>query len=330
MKSLFLPLGLSLAFLIALLFPEPGKYAGALNPLGLKSASWMVAFVFLVSGYRLKIGELFASSGLIKTTLVGAVINQFLAFLLVLPVGYALSSLPMGNAVAVSIGVTMMLCSSTTLSSGFVIAGANGGNLAWAMAMTVSLTLIGILVMPFTLAFALSAASSVQLPVGSMLVKILSIVLIPMSLGQILARIAGVKKFILLPYLSSLGIIAIVWMTVSTYHEKIIRLGWLECLLIPSSGLAVHLLLLLACFFSARMLRLPYPEKTSLVFVASQKSLPVAISAFAATQESLPIEARGLAVISFALIHFAQILGDSFLGGWFYSRHKTANPEHGG
>ncbi len=122
------------------------------------------------------------------------------------------------------------------------------------------------------------------------------------------------KELAGLDYLPSSGIIILVWMTVSRYAAPIKQQSWATLLTLASACLLVHVLLLLASWGVTRLLRLPAGRAKALVFVASQKTLPLALAVLLLLPVGLvPPAMRGAATIVCVIFHFSQIILDSLI-----------------
>jgi sodium/bile acid cotransporter 7 len=76
------------------------------------------------------------------------------------------------------------------------------------------------------------------------------------------------------------------------------------------AAFSIHVTLLLLAFSAGKFFNIPVPESKALIFVSSQKTLPVAASVIATLNGEI-----GGALISCLLFHFLQLIFDSFLAG---------------
>ncbi|HEY5789409.1 MAG TPA: bile acid:sodium symporter, partial [Gammaproteobacteria bacterium] len=99
-----------------------------------------------------------------------------------------------------------------------------------------------------------------------------------------------------------------VWVSMSASSGTLLELTASAFSLIVIGSLAVHLALLGLCAATGRGLRLGYRERTALLFVVAQKTLPVAIGVL--TGLNAPIAGALVVCIVF---HFAQLMLDSLI-----------------
>ena len=202
---LFLPVGLALAILLGLAWPAPGSQVATASLAGL------VALVCLRSGLLMKNAEMTFGAKFFKSLALVCLVNLAGGFALALWVA-PLFPLKAGAA----LGLTVILCAPTTLSSAAVIARQSGGNSAWALGLTAVLTVVGTLLMPWMLGlgWAMGADATLGLALG-----LAGLVLIPLGAGLALRQTLKLPPWGgLLP---SGGIILVVWMSSSLHHQEL-------------------------------------------------------------------------------------------------------------
>ncbi|MBY4679029.1 bile acid:sodium symporter [Marinobacterium arenosum] len=301
MKSAFLPAGLVLAFIIAWLQPLPGaqlKEAGLIP--------WMVVSIFLINGYQTNLSELPRSRIFLLAVLVGGLINLVLSPF----IGLAAASLA-GLSVGASLGLIVKATVPSTLSTCIVLTQLSGGYALWALVMTIVLNIVGVFSIPFMLQLTLEQAGAISIDPLALLWKLMLMVLLPFLAGLLLRRLATVDpQHLLLQYLPSSCVILTVWMSLSSSSEVFAQLELKSLTLIALASVAVHLLLMLIAWLAGRLMRLEWQALVALVFTASQKTLPVAVSVLAALNQSL-----GEALLVCVTFHFLQLFIDSLLPG---------------
>ncbi|MCC5874675.1 MAG: bile acid:sodium symporter [Candidatus Sumerlaeia bacterium] len=309
LKSIFLPGGLLLAILIGLIYPTPGDGAAGLSlgPMGLQQ--FLIILVFLISGFKIKRGD-FQLGGKFPMVLAAALVINLL-------LGPALA-VALTRFVATSegffLGLIVMSCVPTTLSSCVIIVRTVNGNVAWALILMVALTFVGIMVLPFTLAIALGVAADIHVPIGALLLQIFLLLLLPLFIGMGIQRTGLKLNHPIVDYLPPTSIILIVWMAVSGNADALSNLGALDIATFSLSGLAVHGGLLLASWAVSRMLVLNTQDAIALIIVASQKTLPIAITVLIAFPASVLANGiLGIATVVCVVFHFTQIVFDSIL-----------------
>ncbi len=299
MRQFFLPAGLLLAVLFALLLPGAGIFLSDYS--GLKI---LVFIIFLVSGYQTGSKGLSLGRQLLSLFLVAAAISLILSPLLGLFITKLISfSLPL------AMGLIIISAVPPTLSSGIVITEVSGGNAVLALFLTVSLNLLGIFTMPFMLDFCLKAAGPVDIDQTALLLKMLFFVLLPFAIGKLTRNVSGKSK--VSPnwsYVNSSCVILVVYTSLSTSKSAFSGLGLMEYATILLAVALLHLLLLAINHQAGKLLHLPAPDRKALLFVASQKTLPISVAVLANIQFD-----TGSAIIVCLLFHFFQLFVDSFL-----------------
>lgn len=298
-KSLFLPLGLVVAIVWALLFPQGGQM--------LQSKGWLpilIMVIFVINGYQTKI-SLEAFNLKLWLSLAFAIgVALFLSPVL----GVVLSQwFPLSPAFA--LGLLVMSAMPATLSSGIVITEVARGNAFWAMLLTMVLNFVGILSIPFVLSLSLEQGQGVGISPYPLLWKLCSLVLMPFLLGMAVKK--GFKDTFahpVLSYIPSVCVILVVLAGLSSSRELVLAMPIPMFMLAVCASLSLHFLLMLILWAGAKLLSLGTPETKALVFVASQKTLPIAISVLAA----LPME-MGRALLLCLVFHFSQLIVDSFV-----------------
>lgn len=293
----FLPLGLCLAIVAALLLPGPGV---ALNQLGLPAL--LVALIFLINGMQTRLSGLRPEPRFGATFVAAALISLLLSPLL----GWLIVR---GSGVDASLGLGLLVMALVppTLSSCIVLTRVAGGKAIWALFLTLGLNFLGILTIPLLLSTLVG--SSIELSPWPLLFKLLQIVLLPFVLGLLLRPLLG--ALIQAPWLGvvpTVSVIATVWITLSASEASLYQLSLLALAGIAVLAFVLHGLLLLLSMLAARLLSLQAAERSALMLTASQKTLPVAVSVLVGLGSS-----TGVAVISCILFHLLQLLFDSLL-----------------
>jgi sodium/bile acid cotransporter 7 len=201
----FLPVGLVLAISVALAAPGPGS---AVNATGLVTG--LVPLIFLVNGYQTRLDMLSLRGRFPAVLLVGMVIGLLLGPVLGVA-GAALLALPASAA----LGLVVIASMPPTLSSGVILTENAGGHTVWAMLLTILLNLAGIFTVPFVLDLALEAGAEVTISPWPLLVRLLTLVLLPFALGALLRRLLDRRAPGWVRYVPSSCIIATVWMSMS-------------------------------------------------------------------------------------------------------------------
>jgi sodium/bile acid cotransporter 7 len=307
LKKQFLPLGLVSAALVGLLFPGPGLYMD-----GLPTQYAAVSVIFLISGLLLRTDEIRAAFSGWKATLWGC-----LSILLVTPALGTFVAFQLPLEPSFQLGLALFCCMPTTLSSGIALTGQARGNVALALLLTVLSNAAGIFTVPFVLARLLGTMGQVELSAGELLVKLCYSILLPLALGKYLRRFlagwAGAHREGLI-LASNLALISIPWMKFSESSARLAKVAPLSLLAVVLAGLGIHGLYLLLNSGASALLRLAPEAKKAVVILASQKTLPVAMTVLAFLPEStVSAQVKGLIAIPCITFHLGQIFVDAVL-----------------
>lgn len=303
-KKHFLPIGLVSVALVGLSFPRPGIYMA-----GLPTQYLAVSIIFICSGMLLRTSEIRSALTAWKATAWGGFSILFLT-----PLIGAFLAFRTPLAPEFQLGLALFCCMPTTLSSGIALTVQARGNMALALLLTVLTNALGVFTVPFVLEQLIERGAKVELSAGSLLMDLCLSILLPLALGQLLQRFIGEwigrhRPQILVA--SNLALITIPWMKFSQSAEKLSHLLASSLILVLLSGVLIHLLYLALNDGASRLLRLPLEARKALVIVASQKTLPVAMTVLAFLP--VPAETKGLIAIPCVTSHLTQIFLDAFL-----------------
>ena len=298
MQQWFLPAGLVLAIVLALLAPQPGS---VLNGTGLVLG--LVPLIFLVNGYQTRLDRLALRRRFVGVLAFGVVVGLLLSPFLGLGAAVLL-----GLPASAALGLVVMASMPPTLSSGVILTENAGGHTLWAMLLTILLNLAGIFTIPFVLGLTLELGGEVAVAPWPLLERLLTVVLLPFVLGALLRRWRGRPAPGWVRYVPSACIIVTVWMSMSASSATLFELTAGAFALVVLGALLVHGSLLLLCAAGGRGLRLAAGERIALLFVVSQKTLPVAIGVLTAL--NAPIAGALVVCIVF---HFLQLMLDALI-----------------
>jgi sodium/bile acid cotransporter 7 len=299
LKSSFLPLGLLIAIAVALTSPALGLFIQEqqLSPI-------LVAVIFLINGYQTKLEKKSFDINLSK----GISIALFIALIISPFLGLGITKLlPLGSAFAV--GLLIMSAMPSTLSSGIVISEQAGGDRLWAVLLTMILNLLGIFSIPFMLSFTLNDHPDFDISPFPLLLKLFQLVLVPFAIGFICKPLPtpNILKH-RLGYLSSTCVIVIALGGLSSARELLMSMTLYALVLAAFASLSLHFLLMGMLYLSGTYFGFQKSKIISLCFVASQKTLPVAMSVLTALNADL-----GGALLLCLIFHFSQLMVDSYL-----------------
>ncbi len=306
MNSYFLPLGLLLALVVAMVEPAPGAVLHALGVV-----PWMVVTIFLVNGYQINLAEMPRAARVIPASMVGVAISLFASPLIGLAV-VTLFSVPAD----VALGLVVMATVPPTLSSGIVMTQVAGGNAPKALFLTIALNLTGVFTIPFMLQLTLGSAGLVSVSPVLMFKQLVLLVLVPFTIGALFRALsARPSRHWLLRYLPSACVITTVWASASASSDmlKALDLGLFVQVLV--GAFIIHAALLTLCWLARALYRPDRGEWLALLFTASQKTLPIALGVLAVMQQSV-----GTAMVACLVYHFLQLFMDSMIASGFARR----------
>jgi solute carrier family 10 (sodium/bile acid cotransporter), member 7 len=269
----------------------------------------VIILIFFFSGLILDARQ--TRSGLMDLRGIAAAL---VIIFLVAPVVAALfGALPLDTGIL--IGIFLVAVMPTTLSSGVVMTGAAGGNMAQALAITILANGLAIFTIPVALSLLLEllgGSAVVAIDKSAIMAKLGFYVLLPLCAGLILKLLAKslTLRFVFrLQLLNQLLILTIVWMAMSQARDAIVSGGELAGIIILLV-LSFHGILLAAAGVFAKLLKLGKGRRESVIFMGGQKTLPLAII----LQVSL-FPQYGLALVVCVLHHMIHLLMDGYLVG---------------
>jgi sodium/bile acid cotransporter 7 len=208
----------------------------------------------------------------------------------------------------------------TTMSSGVVMTGAAGGNIAHALLITVLANSLSIFTIPFSLALLLRTVETVPIDKARMMIQMALLVLLPLMLGLFLRPKKGTFLSSLqrgIPVLNQCLILAIVWMGVSDARATVLS-GGAQVVIILVLSFVFHAALLAAGFLAIRLFRIPRGRLESILFMGGQKTLPLSVL----FQVKL-FPQFGLALAFCVFHHFIHLMMDGYLVGRLNKGRKS-------
>ena len=299
MNTYFLPVGLVLALVVAMIEPAPGT---TLHQMGI--VPWMVVTIFLVNGYQIDLKKLPRASRVLPASIVGVLISLLISPLIGLAVVSALSL-----QADIALGLVVMATVPPTLSSGIVMTRVAGGNAPKALFLTILLNLAGVFSIPFMLQLTLGSAGLVNISPLPIFKQLVLLVLVPFAVGAVLQSFVRASSFQwLLKYLPSACVITTVWVSASASAGMLKGLDLGTLLLVLVGAFGIHVALLLLCWVSRYIYRPEHGEWLALLFTASQKTLPIALGVLALIDQTV-----GVAMVACIIFHFLQLFIDSMI-----------------
>jgi sodium/bile acid cotransporter 7 len=269
----------------------------------------VIVLVFFFSGLILDARQIRSDVMDIK----GIIAALIIIFLVAPVIGALFGAIPLDTSVV--IGVFLVAVMPTTLSSGVVMTGAAGGNMAQALVITILAHGLAVFTIPVMLSLLLrlvGGSAVVYIDKSAIMIKLGFYVLLPLCFGLTIKFLTKslMDRFVYrLQMLNQLLVLGIVWMAMSQARIAII-----------SGGASVGIILLLVFSFHGILLsvagiftgclKLGKGRRESVIFMGGQKTLPLSII----LQVSL-FPQYGLALVVCVLHHLIHLLMDGYLVG---------------
>ena len=269
----------------------------------------VIVLIFFFSGLILNAWQI--RSGLMDIK--GIVIALAIIFL-VAPITAASIGLAPLDA-GIKIGIFLVAVMPTTLSSGVVMTGAAGGNMAHALVITITANGLAVFTIPVALSLLLNQVGGttvVTINKPAIMIKLGFLVLLPLCTGLLIKFFAKsfIDRFALkLQILNQCLVLGIVWMAMSQARDAIISSGG-SVAIVFLLVFSFHGILLAAAGLFTRFLKLGKGRRESVVFMGGQKTLPLSII----LQVSL-FPQYGIALVVCVLHHITHLLMDGYLVG---------------
>lgn len=280
----------------------PGLWLGAH-----RGPDAVIVVIFFFSGIALNTRQIRAG----VTDFPGTLLALALIFVIAPLIAMAFSQLPL--ATGIIIGLYLVAVMPSTLSSGVVMTGSAGGNMAHALLITIIANTLAVVTIPVTLNLLLGTSgegSVITFDQPAIMMKIASLVLLPLLGGIVLRHRLGKRLRPLLRYTAignQLAILVIVWMALCSGRTAIItELNTLPAVL--AAVFSFHLVLLLAALGLTRFFGFGKGRRESIIFMGGQKTLPLSVI----LQVSLFPE-YGIALVVCVVHHIVHLIMDAFL-----------------
>lgn len=274
----------------------------------------VIVLIFLLSGLALDIRQI--KEGLANVG--GTLLALLLIFLAAPVIALLFTLLPLDMGII--IGLFLVAAMPTTLSSGVVMTGGAGGNMAHSLLITIIANGLAVVTIPVTLSLLLHATGEVreiyidQLPI---MMKIATLVLLPLCIGGAARRIIGPLAPATLTRMSTcnqLGILCMVWMALCSSRETIIS-GLDSIIVVISIAFAFHLLCVFFALIVTTSFKIPKKKRESIILMGGQKTLPLSVI----LQVSLFPE-YGVALVVCVTHHIVHLIMDAYLVGYLKER----------
>jgi len=268
-----------------------------------------VILIFFFSGLLLEADQIRSGLRDIKGTLIAL----FIIFLVSPLTAVLFGQLPLETGV--KIGIFLVAVMPTTLSSGVVMTGAAGGNMAHALVITILSNAMAVFSIPLVLSFLVNLVggnTDVSFDKTAMMLKITGLVILPLCIGlaaKYCTKIFSEKHDAKLQLLNQCLIFSVVWMALSPARAAIMNsgemIGWVLGLVFVFHGVLLASAGLLSWGF-----QLGPGQRESVIFMGVQKTLPLSVI----LQVSL-FPQYGLALVVCVLHHIVHLLMDGYLVG---------------
>jgi len=267
---------------------------------------FVIVLIFFLSGLVLDTSRIREGVFDYRGTFAALILIFLVAPLLTLP----FTMLPLDTGVI--LGLFLVAVMPTTLSSGMVMTGGAGGNMAHAMLITIIANSLAVITIPFSLDLLLNLTENnrvieiEQLPI---MIKIATLVLLPLGFGMTLRRISSALSPFLsyTGILSQFGILTMVWMALCRGREAIVAN---IAVVIPILAVifVFHLALILSGISMTHFGAMGKGRRESVILMGGQKTLPLSVI----LQVSLFPE-YGVALVVCVLHHIVHLIMDAFL-----------------
>lgn len=276
-----------------------------------KGPDIVVALIFFFSGLLLNAGLIKSGVKNIKGFVIGLanifIMAPLIAFL------FSLIHLPKG----LIIGLFIVSAMPSTLSSGVVMTGSAGGNIAHALFITITANILSVFTIPVTLSILVASFEgtiSGVIDKQAIMLKIGCLVILPLIIGLSGRKfVTGVNVNLesFLQYTNQFLILGIVWISVSSTKTVIMNNMSMVPVVVVLVA-AFHVCLLSSVYGLTRIFKIGKTKRESVIFMGGQKTLPLSVI----LQVTLFPE-YGLALVVCVLHHIVHLVIDGYLVGVF-------------
>ena len=265
-------LGMVLATLLAWAFPNPGASGGWMQPELLTKAS--VALIFFLHGLMLSFAALRA--GALNWRL--HLLVQSCTFLLFPLIGLALNAVFSGRiAFELALGLFFLCALPSTVSSSVAMTATAHGNVAGAVFNATLSSLIGIVLTPLWVAWAMKTTGETQ-PIGPVIVDLLQWLVFPLVVGQALRPWLGKWAQRHKARVGLVDRLAILLLVYTSFCDSFKQRVWTgngagQLLVISLVCVALFALVMLLTATAARGLGFNREDRIAAMFCGSKKTL---------------------------------------------------------
>jgi len=189
--------------------------------------------------------------------------------------------------------------------------GSAGGNMAHSLLITIIANSLAVITIPISLSFLIGGTEDQVIHIDqlSIIIKIATLVLLPLIVGIIARRLFSAQFQPILPYTSTwnqLGILTIVWMALCGGRNAIVS-SLDSIIFIIIIVFCFHLCLVLSALWLTKVFKIAKGKRESVIFMGGQKTLALSVI----LQVSLFPE-FGLALVFCVVHHIVHLIMDAY------------------
>lgn len=267
----------------------------------------MIFIIFIISGLLIEGDQVKAGLKDFKSTFLALFIIFIFAPVAALP----FSLLPMDTGII--IGLFIVAVMPSTLSSGVVMTGTAGGNMAHALFVTILSNFLSIFTIPIILSLllgGLNQENDLSIDQVSIIIKLTILVLIPLAVGMTAKAWVfnkGQLRNYKLGLINQWIIVGIVFISLGSAKKVLIGKG-IELIYISIISIVFHALLLFVAFSLVKIFRIPKGRKESIIFMGGQKTLALAL-----VLQVTYFPEFGMALLVCVIHHIIHLMMDGYL-----------------
>ena len=234
----------------------------------------MIFLIFVFSGFLIESHQIRAGIRDVRATVLALILIFVVAPLIAL----AFMVLPLETGVA--LGFFIVAVMPTTLSSGIVMTGVAGGNMAHALFVTIISNFVSIVSIPFVLSLLLpflGQEKALAIDQGAILLKLILLVLLPLAVGMTLkAKVFANRNMGRFQLVNQWMILGIVFISLGGAKEAFMGHG-ISFFSIVLLVTVFHIMMLGAAFVLVKLGKLEKGRYESVVFMGCQKTLALSV-----------------------------------------------------
>jgi solute carrier family 10 (sodium/bile acid cotransporter), member 7 len=305
------------AVALAWIFPDPGAQGGFLHPELLNKLG--VALIFFLHGLTLSFAAL--KTGTLRWPL--HLVVQVATFVVFPLLGLLLLSVFGGwFDPDLRTGIFFLCALPSTVSSSVALTAAARGNVPAAVFNATLSSLLGVVITPFWLGLALGSSGQ-TFPVGKVILDLCEWLLLPLALGQLARPWLGAIATRHKSRISKVDRATILMLVYTSFCDSVKGGIWTHhgvapLLLTLALSLVLFFSVMSLCELAARALDLPVPERITVVFCGSKKTLASGVPMARLIFGSHP--GLGMILLPIMIYHPLQLVICGFLAGRWAKR----------